>query len=662
MYPKKFLESILKGLTWTEREVLSKEESFSGAAHPLDPEGGESEEEAEAVAAPRTPRTLAKDQSGKLSADQQKKVMNMHINLGHLPVDRMLTMLKAAKAKEAVLKYVQEEFHCPNCMRQRRPVTRKVASAPRTFSFNTIIGIDVFYINFQSRTPVFLNVVDHGTNFQQIAMYSHYDGGVPSSRETWKIFQEVWVRPFGIPQTLVSDGGSEFKNQFERGLEHLGCLQVVCDASCPWQNSKTERHGGWVKDRAELELSSGQSIILQPSDLEELLVNVVCNKNRWFSRGGYSPCQLVFGVNPRIPLDLLSDDPLQEAGWDDVLNDAFDQDSATTEFRRAHAIRQKARELCVQAVSKEKIRLSANHRRHPQRQWTIGQWVFVWRRQPGTGQGHVTRSRWTGPGIVVLQSGHSVWVSMRARLWKCSSDQIRPASRDEAIGAELGRAEEFQQLIMQGQSAKAGAVDVSAEGPPPEEALSSPVPGAGPPQETVSAPETLGDDGAGHALRAQHPPVAALPGELDAEDMEWSLERRPRESLPGHETEMKRQKTDSEKTLRQSLDSASDRSIDPRQESGRVKRQISEIEELEKIALKELRRLNRLERDTKVRRDSKSSSVADSAGATSSSASSARPANAEAAAGAVSLDLQDVPGLEDIAEAEEEEQSLFPEP
>ncbi|CAK9022106.1 unnamed protein product [Durusdinium trenchii] len=122
---------------------------------------------------------------------------------------------------------------------------------------------------------------------------------------------------------------------------------------------------------------------------------------------------------------------------------------------------------------------------------------------------------------------------------------------------------------------------------------------------------------------------------------------------------MKRQKTDSEKTLRQSLDSASDRSIDPRQESGRVKRQISEIEELEKIALKELRRLNRLERDTKVRRDSKSSSVADSAGATSSSASSARPANAEAAAGAVSLDLQDVPGLEDIAEAEEVAQDSF---
>lgn len=202
---------------------------------------------------------------------------------------------------------------------------------------------------------------------------------------------------------------------------------------------------------------------------------MVACKNRWYSRGGYSPCQLVFGVNPRVPTELLSDDTLQELGWQELEADAFDQDTAAAAFNRSHQIRQKARQLCIQHLSKEKIRLSTSQRLHKQRQWAIGQWVYVWRKFPGTGQGHLTRARWTGPGIVVLQAGHTVWVSMRARLWKCNSDQLRPASHHESVGADMARSGELQELIRQGRSSKAGAVDVTAEGTPPDE-MSSMVP------------------------------------------------------------------------------------------------------------------------------------------------------------------------------------------
>lgn len=58
---------------------------------------------------------------------------------------------------------------------------------------------------------------------------------------------------------------------------------------------------------------------------------------------GLLPMPARFWSKPKNTLDLLSNDPLQEAGWDDVTNDAFDQDLATAEFRRAHQIRQKAR-------------------------------------------------------------------------------------------------------------------------------------------------------------------------------------------------------------------------------------------------------------------------------------------------------------------------------
>jgi hypothetical protein len=61
-----------------------------------------------------------------------------------------------------------------------------------------------------------------------------------------------------------------------------------------------------------------------------------------------------------------------------------------------------------------------------------------------------------------MQSGHTVWVSMRARLLKYNSDQLRPASHDEAIGAELQKSGDIKELLDQASSHRAGAVDVSS--------------------------------------------------------------------------------------------------------------------------------------------------------------------------------------------------------
>ena len=99
-------------------------------------------------------------------------------------------------------------------------------------------------------------------------------------------------------------------------------------------------------------------------ELEQLTLNLVACKNRYFHCGGYSPSQLVFGINPRLPSDLLSDDPLQLPALGELVCDPTDQDSAASGFARSHAIRQRAREMCVRqinpqgqsAVGRKKIR------------------------------------------------------------------------------------------------------------------------------------------------------------------------------------------------------------------------------------------------------------------------------------------------------------------
>ena len=97
-------------------------------------------------------------------------------------------------------------------------------------------------------------------------------------------------------EVVQCDGGSEFKGVFERRLEQHGCLKVVTHGASPWQNAKAERHGGWVKSRAEEELQSGISVISSPEDCRTDHGGCL-SKESTFLVGGYSPFQMLFGVN-----------------------------------------------------------------------------------------------------------------------------------------------------------------------------------------------------------------------------------------------------------------------------------------------------------------------------------------------------------------------------
>lgn len=470
------VDAFLKGIRW------ARPHEFHGWNAPIFEDEDEDQRFGEddiaesgqgGVAAPQTP-SPARSTTAKITTKQKDTIYKLHVNTGHLPVPQMLAMLKAAGARDEVRDYVKNEFHCLQCMKQQKPVPHKKATFPKSFTFNKLVGIDYFFISFLGKTHAFLNVICMGTNLQQVALLPGYVGGPPNARDTWNLFSKLWLQPFGLPETLICDQGSEFKGHFERALEQVGTFQAVIDGAAPWQNGKTERHGSWLKTRLEEELQSGQTIVQSSIEPETLAQLVTSHKNRWFHRGGYSPYQLVFGVNPRVPLELLSDDHMIIAGADDAGADPFEADGPAAEFARAHAIRQRARELCIASNLKDRVRLSLSHNMHQQKQWAPNQWVYVWRKFPGTGGGHTTRARWIGPGLVIMQQGNTVWVSMRARIWKCSSNQLRSASHLETLGAELTKAQGLEDILNQAKSKQAGAVDVAAEGPPERDAWSQP--------------------------------------------------------------------------------------------------------------------------------------------------------------------------------------------
>ena len=88
-----------------------------------------------------------------------------------------------------------------------------------------------------------LNVVDHDTNFQ-------WCGRVPdrTALEIWKDFSKGWWNCFG-PPPLLSDGGSEFKGEFERVCEHWSCFSAR-DFSGRSSSERSMRTTWWLGENA----------------------------------------------------------------------------------------------------------------------------------------------------------------------------------------------------------------------------------------------------------------------------------------------------------------------------------------------------------------------------------------------------------------------------
>ena len=101
-----------------------------------------------------------------LSESQKNLIKKIHINTGHPPRDRLLRTLKAAgRQRPAFLRYVRDEFQCQACDTKRGPDHRRKAQCPRTFAFNKVLSVDVFYHHFRGQNVPVLNLVCHGTGY-----------------------------------------------------------------------------------------------------------------------------------------------------------------------------------------------------------------------------------------------------------------------------------------------------------------------------------------------------------------------------------------------------------------------------------------------------------------------------------------------------------------
>ena len=396
-----------------------------------------------------------------VSRQDKALIRKLHVNLGHPSKEDFARALRMSRAREEVWRYVKEEFRCDVCESKILPKPARPSTVPRHFETGKTVGVDVVYMpshDPNKNIPV-LNVVDWASCYQTLEPLDN-----TSSKSVWLAFQRSWCRTFGSPEIVVMDQGTEFQKDFTERASQAGSLIRTIGARAPWQQGRTERHGGIAKGELEKVLEQ-----VGPVDLLEewkmCIYAVEQSKNRLFNKSGFSPAQRQLGANLRMPGSLSSEDP-----YDAVLM----RGTASQEMQRTLQIKEAAMEAFIKHTTADSISRASKARARTTQNFQKGDVVFVFRKPLPRKNMQTNREgrkpTWVGPGVVIMPEGANVWISMRGELWKCAKEQVRSATpqEEEAYGLLRDELEELQQEITR-KASKRGFKDITQWGMPGED-------------------------------------------------------------------------------------------------------------------------------------------------------------------------------------------------
>jgi hypothetical protein len=385
-----------------------------------------------------------------LAPNLRREVHRVHRNLGHPGNEIFVRALQNAGVRDHIIEWTKKHFRCPTCDARPRPKPSRPGHLLRALEFNTVVGIDLCFLDFKGHQVILLNMLCWGTNFQQTSICKD-----KSAEEVLEVFMKVWLQHYGPPVLLIMDRGKEFYNdKLQQNIGGLGVGLHYIDAQSPWQNTRTEKAGGILKEKI---LATAQAAAASLEELPMVIAETVACRNRYMDRYGFSPMQRVFGKNLRLPASLMSSDALNQE-----LVDA----AAPDPIHRAWQIREVASQEWLRRQDQGAVRRSirAQSRTTDQVNIPIGSWVYVFRDSP-------SYKGWVGPGVTIAEdpSGKSTWISMRGRLWKASKEQLRLATPEEELGAELIVELSKEMLSKLHKPGHVVFQDVSAEGGPTDE-------------------------------------------------------------------------------------------------------------------------------------------------------------------------------------------------
>eukprot|EP00971_Amphidinium_carterae_P085445 1690422-Amphidinium_carterae.1 len=358
------------------------------------------------------------------TASQRKSIMRAHCNLGHCNTQHLVRAMKLAGVRPGIRLWVKREFHCNECATRGR-IVRRPATLSRSFQFNQAVGIDTVHITVEDQAmQLWLNIVDFGTRFQQVALMST-ESENPTSEAALEGFEASWVAIFGLPESILTDLGSEFKGVFSQKMEGEGVQHLTINSKAPWEQG--------ISTEEQIKLAAEAADPASATEVKQLVRYAVLSRNQHTDRSGFAPAQRVFGQLPRFPLDLVDDSYIDA----DVLALGTRQ-----EMRRSAEIRACARIAFFKLAEKTRYQRAERAATVPQPEFHAGDMCFVLRRNS------LSKQWREGPGIVVQVLGATAWVAIRGELLKCSKLALLKATSEDQKGVEAVK-EHMPELIQE---------------------------------------------------------------------------------------------------------------------------------------------------------------------------------------------------------------------
>ena len=173
------------------------------------------------------------------------------------------------------------------CLKYKRKNPRPLVGLSLAKELNDVIAMDLKPL----KNIQILHLIDLSTRYSNAVVIRSKHKDVID-----KNILQHWIALFGAPNKILSDDGGEFNNQELLDVsEDLNIEIMTTAAESPWSNGVCERHNAVIGDMVTKMAAEAKC------PLEIALTWAINAKTSLHNVYGYSPNQLVFGMNPNLP-------------------------------------------------------------------------------------------------------------------------------------------------------------------------------------------------------------------------------------------------------------------------------------------------------------------------------------------------------------------------
>ena len=267
----------------------------------------------------------------------------------------------------------------------------------------------------------------------------------------------------------MADPGREFLGEFMKNAASLDIIFYQTANRAPWQQGKTERHGGHYKEM--LARSRSELVITNRSELRALMIEVEQTKNRYISEPVW--------IQPGPTVDR----PMATVAWKSQLSSDEGIDSTllegmlTDDIEQLHQLRRIAQKAFAEVNSKEVMQRALKGRSRPGQNFAGGDLVFVYcvpaarRRRSGERERFevgTNKPAWVSSGTVLIRWPQPLGVN-DGTVVASGQGASRPATTGEKMGVDA-LMQECRELVdeYRKSSHKQGYLDLTQQSVPPE--------------------------------------------------------------------------------------------------------------------------------------------------------------------------------------------------